>query len=121
MAITNANLLFFTNESIRTVADKLAGLLPLPEQILDAAVGRGFPTLLGTTNTALLQSTAWTDADYEAIPLATVTDSDSGGRVLLTNHDVIGVLRALVALKNMKAANPSLGPLLGRVAVNPRA
>lgn len=121
MAIDNAPLLAFVNESIRPVADRLAALLPLPDAVLDACLGQGLVELLGTNATDLLQAAPWTDENYEAIPLQSITGSDSGGRTLLTNHHVIGILRVLAVVKAMKSDNPALGPLVGAVAVNPRA
>ena len=122
MPIDNAVLLSFCNESVRPVADRLGGLLPLPVAVLDAAVGKGLCEVLGTTPTDLTRAQSWTDADYTALGAPQpITGSDSGGRTLLTNHDVIGVLRVLAAVKAMIDANPARGPLVGKVAVNPRA
>ena len=121
MPIDNASLLAFVNESIRPVADRLAGLLPVPPAVLDACAGQGLAAALGTTDTELRRSQPWTDSDYAAIPVQTITGSDSGGRTLLTNHHVIGILRVLAAVKSLADDNPALGPLLGATAVNPRA
>jgi hypothetical protein len=41
--------------------------------------------------------------------------------VPLTNHDVVALFRVLVALRYMIAGNPQLGPLVRKIAVNPRA
>ena len=121
MPIDNAPLLSFVNESVRPVADRLAALLPLPDAVLDACMGQGSASVLGTTDAELLKAEAWTDEDYEAIPVQVITGSDSGGRAPLTNHHVIGILRVLAVVRAMKAENPALGPLVGAVAVNPRA
>ena len=118
--IDNPVLLNFVNESVRTVSDRLAGLLPLPDQIINSCVGQGLCKILGTTVEDLLDG-PWTDEMYAAIPVRVITGSDSGGRVLLTNHHVIGILRSLAAVKYLADTNPALGPLLGAVAVNPRA
>jgi len=116
----NEVLLRFVNETIRPVADKLAGLLLVPDQILNTVLGQGIPESLGTTAKALLSAVPWTDADYAVITPQEIVGSNSGGRVALTNHHVLGILRAVVALKGLAEANPSLGPLVGAVAVNPR-
>ncbi len=121
MPIDNALLLSFVNESVRTTADRLAGLIPVPVAVLDAAVGQGHPATLGTTAEELLRAEPWTDEDYAVIPVQVITGSDSGGRAALTNHHVIAILRVLVSVKYMIEMNAALGPLVGTVAVNPRA
>lgn len=121
MPIDNQTLLAFCNQTVRPAADRLAGLLPVPLAVLDAAVGQGLPAVLGTTASALLRAEPWTDADYAAIPQHEIVGSGSDGRAVLTNWDLIGILRVLSALKTMMAANEALGPLVGKVAVNPRA
>lgn len=120
MPTDNALLLNFVNESVRPVADRLAGLLPLPDAILNACIGQGLCEVLGTTPEDLLAG-PWTDEMYQAVPVDAIVGSDGGGRTLLTNHHVIGILRVLAAVKYLADSNPALGPLLGAVAVNPRA
>ncbi len=121
MAIDNPVLLSFVNESIRSVADRLSGLLPIPTAMIAAVEGKGLSAILGTTDEALLRAEPWTPDDYAKVELQAITGSDSGNRSPLTNHHVIGVIRVLANLEGMKAANPTLGPLLAAVAVNPRA
>lgn len=121
MPITNDVLLNFCNETVRTTADRLAGLLPVPVAVINAAVGQGIAALLGTTDAVLFRAEPWTNTEYAAVELQTITNSNSGGRTTLTNHHVIGILRALAAVKAMVDANPALGPLVAAVAVNPRA
>jgi hypothetical protein len=122
--IDNPVLLRFCDETVRPVADRLAGLLPLLDAVADAATGQGLAAVLGTTDSALFRGAdePWGPEDYGATgaPQA-VTGSDAGGRTLLTTYDVIAFLRVMAALKGMRAANPALGPLIGKLAVNPRA
>ena len=70
MPIDNAALLAFVNESIRPVADRLAGLLPLPTAVLDACAGQGLAAILGTTDAELRRSQPWADSDYAAMARA---------------------------------------------------
>ncbi len=121
MPIDNPVLLTFCNETIRPTADRLGGLLPLLTSITDAVRGQGLAAVLGTTDAELFRTTPWDVADYAAIPPQDITGSDGSNRTLLTNHDVIGLIRVIAALSAMRSANPSLGPLVGRIAVNPRA
>lgn len=121
MPIDNPVLLAFCNETVRPTSDKVAALLPLPDVILAAAMGKGLSAVLGTTDAKLTQGTAWTDADYAAIPQDSIVGSDSGARTLLTNWDVIGFLRVMVALNSMIAAHQTLPALIGKIAVNPQA
>ncbi|AMV28811.1 hypothetical protein VT84_30740 [Gemmata sp. SH-PL17] len=119
--IENPALLKFTNESVRTTADLLAGLLTVPTAVLDAVVGQGLSATLGANDTALLRSAAWEASDYTAIGAAQgIAGTDTGARAMLTNHDVIALLRVLVVVKQMIAANSDLGPLVRKIAVNPR-
>lgn len=124
MAIDNPLLLKFCNETVRPVADRLAGLLPLLDSVRDAVVGQGHAAVLGTDDATLLRGPdhPWMEADYAAVgaPQA-IVGSDSDGRSLLTNHDIIAFVRVMAALRGMKTANPNLGPLMGKLAVNPRA
>lgn len=121
MPIDNQPLLAFTNDTVRPLGDRLAGLLPLLTTVPDAVVGQGLAAVLGTTDAELFRASPWTADDYAAVTPQAITGSDSGGRVQLTTHDVIGLLRVVAALGAMAAANPSLGPLVGKIAVNPRA
>lgn len=121
MPIDNPLLLTFVNESVRTLADRVAGLVGVPGPILDAAVGQGLPAVLGTTAEELLRGTPWTDDDYAALGAPQeIVGSGAGGRAPLTNFDVIAVLRVAAVLRYLIESNPALGPLLGKVAVNPR-
>ncbi|AMV23427.1 hypothetical protein VT84_03390 [Gemmata sp. SH-PL17] len=120
--IENAPLLRFTNESIRTTADLLAGLLTVPTAVLDAVVGQGLAATLGTNNAALLREAPWEASDYTALGAAQgIAGSDDSARVVLTNHDVIALLRVLVVVRQMIQANDQLGPLVRKIAVNPRS
>lgn len=119
--IDNAALLAFVNETIRPVSDRLAGLLPLPTAVLDAVGGKSLAAVLGTTDAELNRAEPWADADYAAVALKAIAGSGNDARTTLTNHHVIGILRVMAALKQMAAANPTLGPLVAAVAVNPRA
>lgn len=122
MPIDDPQLLAFVNESVRSTADLLAGLLPIPTAVLDAALGQGLPVVLGTTAADLLSPEAWDAAKYAALGAPQeIAGSDSSGRTLLTNHDVIALLRVLVVLKQLMDANAQLGPLVRKIAVNPRA
>ena len=119
--IDNAPLLKFVNESIRPTADLLAGLLTVPTAVLDAVVGQGLAEVLGTTDAELRRAEPWDATDYTAVGAAQgLTGSDSGARVALTNHDVIALLRVLVVVQAMIADNAALGPLVRKIAVNPR-
>lgn len=121
MAIDNPQLLKFVDETVRPLADLLAGILETPTAYADALVGQGHAATLGTDDATLLRAEAWVDADYAALGAPqVVTGSDSGARTLLTNYDVVGLSRVVVVLKNLIAANPSLGPLVRKMAVNPR-
>lgn len=120
--IDDAQLLAFCNESVRTTADLLAGVLTVPTAVLDAVVGQGHCTALGTDPEKLLREEPWGTEDYAALGAAQeIAGSGSGGRVPLTNHDVVALFRVLVALRYMIAGNPQLGPLVRKIAVNPRA
>mgnify|MGYP006921389712 CR=1 FL=1 len=121
MPIDNPVLLAFCNETVRPTSDKVAALLPLPDVILAAAAGKGLSAILGTTDAKLMQPTPWADADYAAIPQDSIVGTDSGARTLLTNWDVIGFLRVMVALNGMIDTHPTLPGLIGKIAVNPRA
>jgi hypothetical protein len=118
--INNAVLTAFCDESVRNMGDLLAGLLDAPARVLDAAVGKGVPAILGTTAAALLRPESWEAADYAAVELRDIAGSGSGGRTTLTNHDVIALLRVLVVLKHLMGQNAQLGPLVRKIAVNPR-
>lgn len=121
MAIDNLTLLSFTNESIRNISDLLAGILSLPDEIINVVIGKNFATVLGTTNNKLLQAEPWTNQDYMDLGAPEeILNSDSGGRTILTNYDIIGILRVLIVLQQMINANPSLKPLVYKIAVNPR-
>jgi len=120
MPIDNAVLLRFCDETIRPMADRLGGLLPTLPPILAAVTGQGIAELLGTTDAELQRASAWEPADYGAVTADTIFDSDSGARTLLSNRDVIALLRVFVVLSGMVAANPQLLPLVGKIAVNPR-
>ncbi len=118
--IDNPQLLRFTNETVRPTADLLAGLLTVPPAVLDAVVGQGLAAALGTTDADLLRVEPWEPSDYTAIGAAQgITGTDAGARTLLTNHDVIALLRVLVVVRQMIAANDQLGPLVRKIAVNP--
>ncbi|VTS01554.1 unnamed protein product [Gemmata massiliana] len=119
--IDNPVLLKFTNETIRITADLLAGLLTLPTAALDAVTGQGLAAVLGTTDAALMRAEPWDPSDYQGVTAQGITGSDTDARVQLTNHDVIALLRVLVVVKQMIAANDQLGPLVRKIAVNPRA
>ncbi len=119
--IDNPVLLKFTNETVRTTADLLAGLLTVPTAALDAVAGQNLAAVLGTTDAELLRAEPWDASDYTALGAAQgITGTDSGARSLLTNHDVIAFLRVLVVVRQMIAANDQLGPLVRKIAVNPR-
>lgn len=121
MPITNEPLLRYCNETVRPVADLLAGILDTPTRYLDALVGQGHAVTLGTDDATLLREAAWGVEEYTAVGAPEViTDSGSGGRVTLTNYDVIAFTRVMVVLKQMLQANPALGPLVRKIAVNPR-
>ncbi len=118
--IDNPVLLKFCNETVRPTADLLAGLLTMPTAALDAVVGQGLAAALGTTDADLLRDTPWDAGDYTALGAAQgITGTDAGARTLLTNHDVIALLRVLVVVKQMIGANTDLGPLVRKIAVNP--
>ncbi len=119
--IDNPVLRRFTDETVRTTADLLAGVLSVPTAALDAVVGQGLAAALGTTDAALLRAEPWEPSDYQAVPAQGITGTDDNARVQLTNHDVIALLRVLVVVKGMIAANDQLGPLVRKIAVNPRA
>lgn len=121
MPIDNPVLLSFCNETIRPTADKLAVLLQLPTAILASAIGKELSKILGTTDEKLLQQTEWADADYAAITEDSIVNSDSGSRTLLTNHDVIKLLRVMVTLNNLIAIHKTLPAEVAKIAVNPRA
>lgn len=121
MTIDNPLLLAFVNDTVRNLGDRLAGLLPVPVAVLNAVAGQGHSATLGTTDDKLFQTATWTADDYTALGAPQpIAGSDASGRTLLTNYDVIGIVRVMVALKAMADANPALGPLVAKVAVNPR-
>lgn len=114
-------LLAFCNESVRPVADKLAGILSIPETVIAAVAGQELAEVLGTDKATLFRTEPWEDSNYEAIARFDIPGSNSGGRpTILTNHDVIGIIRVMVAVKGMIDLNDALRPLVGKVAVNPR-
>jgi hypothetical protein len=117
--INNPVGLTFCNETIRIFGDRLAGLMAVPDVILAAAIGKGIPEMMGTTSAKILQQTDWTADDWAAIPIMTITGSDSGNRTLLTNVDVIKMLLVAAKLSMLSKAYPWLPPLIGNVAVNP--
>ena len=125
MPINDAALLKFVDESVRTLADKAAGVFGFVDAFLEAARGKGVASVLGTDDDTLFRATPWEVADFEAClvngsPLG-ITGSDDGGRTLLTNIDVLAMVRLAQWLKNAKAADPTIGPQVAKVAVNPRA
>ena len=125
MPIDDAALLKFVDESVRTLADKAAGVFGFVDAFLEAARGKGVAALLGTDDETLFRSTPWEQSDFAAClvggePVA-ITGSDDGGRTLLTNVDVLAMIRLAQWLKNAKAADPAIGPQVAKVAVNPRA
>ena len=114
-------LLAFCNETLRPVGDRLAGLLPLPQAVIDTIAGKGLSAVLGTTDAKLFRSEPWELADYGEIAPAVIAGADSAGRTAITNYDVIALVRVLVTLRLMSAANDQLGPLVAKWGVNPRA
>lgn len=119
--INNPVGLAFCNETIRIFGDRVSGLLPTPDIILAAAIGKGIPEMMGTTSAKITQLTDWTPEDWAAIVEIPITGSDSDNRTLLTNIDVIKMLLVAAKLSMLIKAYPWLLPLLGKVAVNPRA
>jgi hypothetical protein len=121
MAIDNPVLLQFVNETVRMFGDRLAGLLPLVDQFVAAAKGKGIAEKLGTTTSLLFRAEEWTLQELGGVANEVITDSGSGGRQELTAHDVIiGVMRPIARLKALIDANPEMLIRLGRIAVNPR-
>lgn len=125
MPIDNPVLTTFCNESIRPIADRLAGLIHLPKQVIATMKGKGLIEVLGTDEAALLRNgllQPWSNEDYMALGAPQeITNSGDSSRPTLTNYDVIGLVRVLVTLQNMIDANPLLPSLVGKIAVNPRA
>lgn len=118
--IDHPDLLSFCNESIRTIFDNLATLVAFPDLAINTVIGKDLLTPLGAKASDLFRAEPWTNEDYAAIPVEDISGSGNGGRTTLTNHDVIAALRVMIVLKGMMAQNPALGPLIGKIAVNPR-
>lgn len=121
MDIDSPVLRAFCDETARTTSDRLYVLLYLPDQILQSAIGKGLPAILGTTAEKLLQPTPWEQADYDAIPVQNITGTDSGNRTLLTNHAIIKFLRIMVTLRGLVLLHPEIASEVGLIAINPRA
>ena len=125
MAIDNLVLLKFCDESVRNVADKGAGIFALVDAFVAAAKGKGIAELIGTTDEELFRETPWQLQDFAALLVngapVPITGTDRDGRALLTNIDVAGIVRFVMFVKTAKDADPAIGVLLGKVAVNPRA
>ena len=125
MPIDNAALLSFVNESVRPLADRTAGMFGVVDAFLDAAKGKGFAPVLGTDDATLFRSTPWEFSDFAACLVdgapVPIVGSDSGGRTLLTNIDVLAMIRLAQWHKNAKATDPGIGPQVAKIAVNPRA
>jgi hypothetical protein len=120
MEIDNSVLLNFCNETIRPLADRLAILLPLLDTVPASVKGQDIPNILGTTSEELFRSSPWLENDYAKIEKQNILNSDSGGRVKLSNHDIINFIRIIASLSSMKQNNPSMSLLVGKIAVNPR-
>ncbi len=120
MPIDDAVLLNFVNETVRPLADRIAGITTLLDPIIGAVQGQGIGERLGTTSTLLTRAAEWTETEYGSFAPETITGTDSGGRQLLNAHHVAAVLRVAAFLKGEFDANPMLMQVLGAVAVNPR-
>lgn len=119
--ITHSGLTSFCNETLRPLADLLAGVLNTPTTVLNAVAGKDLAAVLGTTDAEINRAESWGPEDYAKLgEPQVIADSDSGGRTELTNYDVVAILRVIVVLKLMMGANPQLGPLVAKFAVNPR-
>lgn len=109
-------LLTFCDDIIRIGANLFAKLFVAPRPVINAAVGRGIPERLGTTTQNLLRANPWTPEDYAQIPEVPVLGSDKDNRTLLTNHDIIKLLRGYIFLQNAMDANSEFGPLIYKIA-----
>ena len=117
--ITNEALMNLVDVSIRPAADSIAGLIDVPSGIINAIIGQNLAEVLGTTNEILFRPEAWTEVEYGAVTLKTIARIPGDTRKVVTNHNVIALVRVLVNLDLMDKANPMLRPLLGAIAVNP--
>ncbi len=118
--IDNSVALTFCNETLRPLADMLAGLIIVPAEIIATVKGKGLSTILGTDDITLLRQQAWTTDDYKAVSFGEVIGSDSGGRTLCSNIDMLAILRVAIALDEMINADSNLKPLIAKWAVNPK-
>lgn len=120
MPIDNEVLTKFCDETMRPFADLMAALIQIPQPVLDAVAGKQLATLLGTDDATLFRQEAWTPTEYGAVTPDVIVGTDSGIRKILSNHEIIALLRVLVFLRNEMVANTQLGPLVMGVAVNPQ-
>jgi hypothetical protein len=121
--IDNAALLAFVDESVRVLGDRAAGVFSFISQFLDAAKGKGFATLLGTTDEELFRDQPWELKDFASTFVTQpqpIVGSGNGGRTTLTNLDVIAMVRLAQWLQTSRNMDPTIGPQVAKVAVNPR-
>lgn len=120
MPIDNQVLKNFCDQTIRPFADLMSALIQIPQPVLDAVAGKGLASILGTDDATLFRSEPWLEVDYGAVTPDIIVGTDSDGRKILSNHEIIALTRVLVFLRNEMVANTQLGPLVMGVAVNPR-
>ena len=121
--IDSEQLRAFVDESVRPLADRAAGVFAGIAQFLDAVRGKGLSGLLGTNDETLFRQSPWEQSDFVATFTGSpqpIVGSDSNGRALLTNVDVIALIRLAVWLDESRKANPNIGPQVAKAAVNPR-
>lgn len=122
MAIDNELLLNFCNETLRPAGDVLAGLVGVPDMVLNAWKGKGLSDIVGFDQAVIDQADPATLEQFGAVfaQIQDVTNSNSNGRTTLTTLDIFALLRVHRAIKKMIDDDPAFRPLIAKFAVNPR-
>lgn len=111
----------FLNEQVRPLADRLAGLLPLPDAFVAMFDAKGIGTLLNIPPGLLTQAAPLVDADYATVSGDILDDGRAAeGITQLTARDVLAFFRIMRFLGAMLDSDPMVQQVAFKIAVNPR-
>jgi hypothetical protein len=114
----NADTTRYVNEVIRPTADRVAGLMLLPKEVIDVFLAKDLAADLGFAESLVTREEPLELADYGAITPAIIQSGDD--RTAISNIEVLAFLRIIRFLGAALDADPAAKQLVRKIAVNPR-
>ena len=108
----------YIDEVIRPIADRLAGLMVAPKEIIETFLAKDLALDLGFPESFVTRAERLENADYSTITPVFVPNADN--RTPITNIDVLVLLRVIRFFGASLDDDPDAKTLIRKVAVNPR-